>query len=52
LIQIAQQILEEFLASEHKDNVHVDSSVLLEIASNKAKNLKNINLLNLRVIST
>lgn len=52
LIQISQQILEEFLGSEHKDNVFADSSVLLELAANKAKNLENVNLLNLRVISS
>lgn len=52
LVQISHQILEEFLRSEHKDNVFVDSSVLLELAANKAKNLENVNLLNLRVISS
>ena len=52
LIQISQQILEEFLGSEHKDNDYVSSAILLEIASNKCKNLKNINFLNSEVISS
>jgi hypothetical protein len=52
LIQISQQILEEFLGSEHKNNVYVESSTLLEIASSKSKNLQNMNLLNLKVLST
>lgn len=52
LIQISQQILEEFLGSEHKDNDYVSSAILLEIASNKCRNLKNISLLNLEVISS
>lgn len=52
LIQISHQILEEFLGSKHKDNVFVDSSVLLELAANKAKNLKDVSLLNLKVISS
>ncbi len=49
---ISQQILEEFLRSEHKDNDHVDCATLLRIASNKCKTLNNINLLNLSVISS
>jgi hypothetical protein len=40
------------LASEHKDNVYVEASTLLEIASSKSKSLKNINLLNLKVLSS
>jgi hypothetical protein len=52
LIQISHQILEEYLQSGHKDNVFVDSSILLEIASSKSKNLKDINMLNLSIISS
>lgn len=52
LIQISQQILEEFLSSEHKDNVFVESSTLLELASSKSRNLTNVNLLNLKVITS
>jgi hypothetical protein len=51
LIQISQQILEEFLGSEHKDNVYVESSSLLEIASSKSRRLQNVNILNLNVLS-
>lgn len=52
LIQISEQILEEFLKSEHKDNVFVDSETLLEIASSKSKSLQNVNILNLKVLSS
>lgn len=50
LIQVSQQILEEFLASEHKENVFVGSAALLELASSKAKSLQNINFLNLSLL--
>lgn len=50
LVQISQQILEEFLNSEHKDNPYVESSTLLEIASSKSRRLQNINILNLKVL--
>jgi hypothetical protein len=50
LVQISQQILEEFLTSEHKDNLYVESSTLLEIASSKSRRLQNVNLLNLKVL--
>jgi hypothetical protein len=52
LIQISHQILEEYLQSEHKDNVFVDSSDLLEIASSKSKNLSDIKMLNLSIIAS
>lgn len=50
LVQVSQQILEEFLASEHKDNVFVSSSTLLELSFSKSKNLQNVNFLNLNVL--
>jgi hypothetical protein len=50
LVQVSQQLLEEFLASEHKENVFVRSSTLLELASSKSKSLQNVNFLNLKVL--
>lgn len=50
LVQVSQQILNEFLASEHKENVFVGSSALLELASSKSKSLQNINFLNLSLL--
>jgi hypothetical protein len=39
LIHVSQQILRMFLESEHKDNVLVEASTLVEMASNKAAKL-------------
>lgn len=51
LIHASQQVLEEYLASEEKDNVYVESSVLLDIASNTSKKLQGIEMLSLNSIN-
>jgi hypothetical protein len=49
LVHVSQQILEEFLNSEHKENAFVEVSTLLELSSSKIRDLQGIKMLDLSI---